>query len=100
MDARRRAERLVAIRLRIAINILLDDRGFTQPAEIGAAVRLPAIESMRLLNRRQYREGDAEALRCIAEHLGLAPMPSGRPAVLTGPCADGMSVDRPAHGER
>jgi hypothetical protein len=98
MHATRRAERLVAIRLRIAINIHLDDRGVTQPAEVGAAVGLPTTEAVRLLNRRQYREGDIEALRRVADHLGLAPLPVNRPARPADAGADSMLVDMPGHG--
>ncbi len=70
-DRERRADRLMAIRLRYAINTHLDDRGLATPAQIGAAVGLPPAEAVRLLTRRQWREGDVAALRAVAARLGL-----------------------------
>ncbi len=70
-DREKRAERLIAIRLRYTINTHLDDRGLTTPAAIGAAVGLPGAEAVRLLTRRQWREGDVAALRAVAARLGL-----------------------------
>jgi len=64
-------ERLQAIRLRYTINTHLEDCGITTPAAIGAATGLPSAEAVRLLTRRQWREGDVEALQAIADHLGL-----------------------------
>ena len=69
--ARRKTERLAAIRLRYSINTHLEDRGITTPAAIGAATSLPAAEAVRLLSRRQWREGDIAALRAVADRLGL-----------------------------
>jgi hypothetical protein len=88
MDTRRGAERLNAIRLRFSINTHLDDRGLRRPAEIGQAVGLPAVEAVRLLNRRQYRDGDVEALRGVAERLGLTQTASGHWMALTDEAAD------------
>jgi hypothetical protein len=65
------AERLAAIRLRYCINTHLDDQGLTTPAQIGAAVGLPGAEVVRLLTRRQWREGDVAALQAVAARLGL-----------------------------
>ena len=65
------ADRLVAIRLRYCINTHLEDRGITTPAAIGAATGLPAAEVVRLLTRRQWREGDVAVLKAIAGWLGL-----------------------------
>ena len=70
-DREKRADRLMAIRLRYTINTHLDDRGLTTPAQIGAAVGLPPAEAVRLLTRRQWREGDVAALRAVADRLGL-----------------------------
>jgi hypothetical protein len=64
-------ERLQAIRLRYTINTHLEDRGITTPAAIGAATSLPAAEAIRLLTRRQWREGDVAVLKAIADRLGL-----------------------------
>jgi hypothetical protein len=65
------AERLQAIRLRYSINTHLEDRGIATSAAIGAATGLPAAEAVRLLTRRQWREGDTAALKAIANRLGL-----------------------------
>ena len=65
------AERLQAIRLRYSINTHLEDQGLATPAAIGAATGLPATEVIRLLTRRQWREGDVAALKAIADRLGL-----------------------------
>lgn len=64
-------ERLQAIRLRYSINTHLEDCGITLPTSIGAAIGLPAAEAVRLLTRRQCREGDVAALKAIADRLGL-----------------------------
>ena len=74
-DPGKQAERLVTIRLRYCINTHLDDRGLATPAQVGAAVGLPGAEAVRLLTRRQWRDGDVAALRAIADRLGLAVPP-------------------------
>jgi len=53
--------RLQAIRLRYCINTHLDEQGLTAP-DIAQMVGLPAAEAVRLLSRRQWREGDVAAL--------------------------------------
>jgi hypothetical protein len=65
------AERLQAIRLRYTINTHFEDQGISTPAAISAATGLPAAEAVRLLTRRQLREGDTAALKAIADRLGL-----------------------------
>jgi hypothetical protein len=70
-DPRKQADRLIAIRLRYSINTHLDDQGITTPSDIARAVGLPAAEAVRLLNRRQWRDGDVAALRVVADRLGL-----------------------------
>ena len=70
-DPRKQADRLAAIRLRYTINTHLEDQGITAPSDIAQAVGLPAAEAVRLLNRRQWRDGDVAALRAVAERLGL-----------------------------
>ncbi len=70
-DPRKQADRLIAIRLRYSINTHLDDQGITTPSDIARAVGLPQTEAVRLLTRRQWREGDVAALQAIAERLGL-----------------------------
>jgi hypothetical protein len=71
MKNEHQVDRLRAIRLRYTINTHLDDRGLTTPAAIGAAVGLPPAEAVRLLTRRQWREGDVAALQGVADRLGL-----------------------------
>jgi hypothetical protein len=70
-DTAKQADRLAAIGLRYTINTHLEDQSLTLPAAIGAAVGLPATEAVRLLTRRQWREGDLEALQADADRLGL-----------------------------
>jgi hypothetical protein len=67
----RREDRLAALRLRMAIGRELDDRGITEPAEIGAALGMPAVEATKLLARHQWREGDVALLTAAAARLGL-----------------------------
>ena len=68
----RQEDRLTTIRLRMAIGRELDDRGITEPAEIGAALGLPAVEATKLLTRHQWREGDVTLLETAAARLGLS----------------------------
>ena len=68
----RREDRLVAIRLRMAIGHELDARDLTTPAEIGDALGMPATEAQRLLTRRQWREGDIAQLQAAAARLDLS----------------------------
>jgi hypothetical protein len=67
----RREDRIVAIRLRMAIGQELGTRGVTTAAEIGEALGMPAAEAHGLLNRRQWREGDIARLQAAAARLGL-----------------------------
>ena len=69
---RRTADRLAMIRLKMAIGRELDDRGITKPAEIGAALGMPAAEATKLLTRHQWREGAVEQLEAAAARLGVA----------------------------
>jgi hypothetical protein len=68
---RRDDNRLVTIRLRMALWQALDDQGITAPVEIGAALGMPAAEAAMLLTRRQWREGDVALLQAAADRLGL-----------------------------
>ena len=70
-DRTKQSERLIAIRLRYTINTHLEGQGLTAPAQIGAALGLPAAEAVSLLTRRQWREGDVAALQAVAERLEL-----------------------------
>jgi hypothetical protein len=82
------AERLIAIRLRYCINTHLDELGLTAAPDIARAVGLPADEAVRLLTRRQWREGDVAALRAIADRLGLeVPLDGLDPAAGRGRAA-------------
>jgi hypothetical protein len=65
------AERLLAIRLRYCINTHLDEQGLTAAPDIARAVGLPQAEAVRLLTRRQWRDGDVAALQAVADRLGL-----------------------------
>jgi hypothetical protein len=65
-DSARQVERLQAIRLRYCINTHLEDQGITTPTAVGATTGLTAVEVVRLLTRRQWREGDVVALKVIA----------------------------------
>ena len=71
----RREDRLVCIRLRMAIGQELDDRGITTPTAIGEALGMPAKDAQGLLTRRQWREGDVAALQAAAARLGLSVVP-------------------------
>ena len=67
----RQADRLVTIRLRMAIWRELEDRGITTPAAIGEALGMPTAEATSLLTRRQWREGDVALLKAMAARLGV-----------------------------
>jgi hypothetical protein len=67
----RQADRLKSISLRMAIGHELDDRGITTPAEIGAALGMPAAEAVKLMSRHQWREGDVALLEAAAARLGV-----------------------------
>jgi len=67
----READRLRSIRLRMAIGRELGDRGITDPAEIGAALGMPAAEATKLLTRNQWREDDTARLEALAARLGV-----------------------------
>ena len=67
----RQADRLVTIRLRMLIGRELDERGITAPADIGAALGMPAAEATSLLTRHQWREGDVALLQAAAARLGV-----------------------------
>ncbi len=65
----RQADRLTTIRLRMAIWRVLDDRGLSSPAEVGAALGMPAAAAAGLMGRHQWREGDVALLRAAAARL-------------------------------
>jgi hypothetical protein len=67
----RDAERLRMIRLRMAIERELDDRGTGDLCEIAAALGLPAKDVEKLFIRRHWREGDLALLEAAAAWLGL-----------------------------
>ncbi|MBL6082648.1 hypothetical protein JMJ56_32300 [Belnapia sp. T18] len=49
----------------------LDGSGITTPAEIGAALGMPAAEANKLLTRHQWQEGDVVLLKAAAAWLGI-----------------------------
>ncbi|MDO9714165.1 hypothetical protein, partial [Paracraurococcus lichenis] len=67
----RQADRLKTIRLRMTIDRALEERGIATPAAIGEALGMPAQEAVKLLNRRQWREGDVALLEAAAVRLGM-----------------------------
>lgn len=67
----READRLTMIRLRMAIGRELEEQGITTPAEIGAALGMPAAEATALLTRKQWREGDVALLEAAAARMGM-----------------------------
>ena len=67
----RQTDRLVMIRLRMAIRQELADRGIIKPVAIAATLGMPAPEAAKLLTRRQWREGDVALLEAAAARLGL-----------------------------
>ena len=75
----RHADRVVTIRLRMAISRELDERGITTLAAIGAALDMPAAEATSLLTRHQWREGDVARLQAAAARLGLQVPDQSRP---------------------
>ena len=67
----READRLSAIRLRMVIGQELDERGITDPAAIGKALGMPALEATKLLTRHRWHEGDVTWLQAAAARLGV-----------------------------
>jgi len=67
----RQTDRLIMIRLRMAISQELADQGIIKPAAIGEALGMPAAEATTLLTRRQWREGDVALLEAAAARLGV-----------------------------
>jgi hypothetical protein len=67
----RQADRLTSIRLRMAIDRELDDRGITTPGDIGTALGMPPAEAVKLMTRHQWREGDVALLEAAAARLGV-----------------------------
>ncbi len=66
----RQADRLTTIRLRMAIRRALDNWAITSPAEVGAALGMPAPAAATLLSRHQWRAGDVALLKAAAARLG------------------------------
>jgi hypothetical protein len=67
----RHTDQLATIRLRMLIDHELDARDITTPAEIGAALGMPAAEAAKLMTRHQWREGDVALLQAAAARLGV-----------------------------
>jgi hypothetical protein len=70
-EQRQRREDRIACIQRLAIGQALDARGMTDPAAIGEALGMPAQEAVKLLNHRQWREGDVALLQAAAAQLGV-----------------------------
>lgn len=68
---RRTADQLTMIRLKMAIGRVLDERSITAPAEVAAALGMPAAEATKLLTRHRWREGAVERLEAAAARLGV-----------------------------
>ena len=67
----RQEDRLAALRLRMAIGRELEERGIADPVAVGVALGMPAAEATKLLNGRQWREGEVALLAAAAARLGL-----------------------------
>ena len=67
----RKAARLQSLRLQMTIYRALDERAITTPADIGAALGLPAAVATTLLTRKHLHEGDLERLEAAAVYIGL-----------------------------
>ena len=67
----RQEDRLKTIRLRMLIGRELDDRGVTDPVEIGMALGMPTVAASKLLTRNQWRKGDVALLEAVAAKLGV-----------------------------
>jgi len=67
----RQADRLISIRLRMAIGRELDKQGITTPAAMGEALGIPPSEAVMLLTNRIWREGAIAQLEAAAARLGL-----------------------------
>lgn len=65
------ADRLTAIRLRMAIGEKLDERGIINPSAIAKALGIPTLEATKLLTRHRWRDGDVLLLRAVAARLGV-----------------------------
>ena len=50
---------------------MIMDPNWASASDIARAVGLPQTEAVRLLTRREWREGDVAALQAVAERLGL-----------------------------
>ena len=67
----RKADRLQAIRLKMAIYRALDDRGIITPDGIGAVLEMPVGQAAALLSRKRLQDGDLVRLEAAAARLGV-----------------------------
>lgn len=74
---RRHEDRIVTIRLRMAIGRELEGRGITTSAAISEALGMPANEATKLLTAKRKREGDVELLQAVAARLGVVVADGG-----------------------
>ena len=74
----RLADKLITIRLRMAIWRELNECRITTPAAIGEALGMLPAEATSLLTRRHWREGDGARLQAAAARLGAQVAPMAR----------------------
>ena len=67
----RDADRLVVIRLRMAITRALEDRGIITPTAIAEALGMPPAEATKLMNGKIWRPGEVAELQAAAARLGV-----------------------------
>ena len=67
----RDADRVVTIRLRMAIGRALEERGITTSAAIAEALGMPLAEANKLMTGKLWRAGDVDLLRATAARLGV-----------------------------
>ena len=73
-------DQLKALRLRMAMWNELDARGITTPADIGAALGMPAAEAIMLMTRHRSCEDGVALLETAAARLGVkVPGTPGEP---------------------
>jgi len=100
----RKVDRLKTTRLRVLIDQELDDRGVTDPVEIGTALGMPTVEANKLLTRSQWREDDVALLEAAAARLGVrvpaSPLGRGGSKAKTSDPGHWPVFRRPGGGQR
>lgn len=67
----RDADRLVVIRLRMAITRVLEERGITTSAAVAEALGMPPAEANKLMTGKIWRPGEVAELQTVAARLGV-----------------------------